>query len=405
VVLMRVHLGNGSIYLTPTSTEDGKAGWLNVDLQSPRQHLAADRPDLAKTLAATDEDYYRAKRNVTFDQNAVYDPEGVSDVYGDFLRIPVAAGSASEILARQVIEHLSIHDAQLALCECARALEPGGILRIDVPDVEETLKRFRETGEDFLKRHILGSRKNSFAYHLAGWTREGLTAMAERAGFDFVTEEPNIHLYPAIAMRFRKMGAGRPAWDYAMEDHEIPPSWKCADFGCGAHPWPRANVIADFYREHAKGARPNQQFVTCDVCAEMPFKADYFDFAMCSHVLEHVSRPDLAAAEISRVARRGVIICPSLAKEALTGWCDLGHEWECLRPAKASDPLRFRRIDKDWRGKVRHDEMTAAMWRMMIAGYSGGEDGATLRRWFAEREALLDIVYFWERPLRVEIVE
>jgi hypothetical protein len=229
--------------------------------------------------------------------------------------------------------------------------------------------------------------------------------MAARYGFELEGEETFVHLYPAFTLRFRKVGAGRPAWSYALAGIEIPPDANCIDVGCGANPWPRARILMDCYDTHKDLARPGQTFVQADVTYEIPYPDRHFDFALCSHVLEHVSHPDWAAKHLSRVAKRGVVICPSVAKEALTGWCDSGHEWEVTRPRRNGDPLRFRRVDKDWRAAVRSDAMTSAMWRMMIAGHTGGEDGATLRKWFAEMEPRLDVVHYWEGALKVEVEE
>ena len=42
----------------------------------------------------------------------------------------------------------------------------------------------------------------------------------------------------------------------------------------------------------------------------MPFADKTFDYAICSHVLEHVERPDTVIAELTRVAKAGYIEVP-----------------------------------------------------------------------------------------------
>ena len=46
----------------------------------------------------------------------------------------------------------------------------------------------------------------------------------------------------------------------------------------------------------------------------MPFDDKVFDYAICSHVLEHVERPDAVIAELSRVAKAGYIEVPEAAE-------------------------------------------------------------------------------------------
>jgi SAM-dependent methyltransferase len=89
------------------------------------------------------------------------------------------------------------------------------------------------------------------------------------------------------------------------------------DLGCGDKPLWRADVSLD------KTALGNEQrysstgitkgfgrFVDGDI-SRTPFKNKAFDFSFCSHVLEHVARPDLAIDEIVRISKRGYIEVPS----------------------------------------------------------------------------------------------
>lgn len=50
--------------------------------------------------------------------------------------------------------------------------------------------------------------------------------------------------------------------------------------------------------------------VACDAEA-LPFRSGSFDFAVCSHLIEHVDHPDLVLSELSRVAKAGYIECPN----------------------------------------------------------------------------------------------
>jgi predicted SAM-dependent methyltransferase len=96
-------------------------------------------------------------------------------------------------------------EAGKALEECSRVLRPEGIMRIDVPDHDETMRLFRETGDEFYIRHLLGPRKTLWGYHLASYTPQTLKWHVEEHGYELVDSEPNIHLYPQFCLRFKKL--------------------------------------------------------------------------------------------------------------------------------------------------------------------------------------------------------
>ncbi len=92
------------------------------------------------------------------------------------------------------------------------------------------------------------------------------------------------------------------------------------DVGSGDKPHWRADVLLDRYvgREHSgqrsgtEAARVDRPLFDADA-ADMPFADHAFDFAICSHVLEHVERPDAVIAELTRVAKAGYIEVPEAA--------------------------------------------------------------------------------------------
>jgi hypothetical protein len=196
---MKLHLGCGSVYL-----ED----YVNIDLQGPKTFLAVDRPDLVKGYRTTEDQYYARHRDKTQDRLRAgpLDQEYVCDHYGDFFSLFYFGYSqVEEILARQTFEHLSFREAHRALDQACGVLKPGGLLRIDVPDHEATLDLLCKTGDTFYKRHLLGPRRSEDGYHLVGYTRDILRTLVESHGFKFITEEENIHWYPAFTLRFKKL--------------------------------------------------------------------------------------------------------------------------------------------------------------------------------------------------------
>jgi SAM-dependent methyltransferase len=68
-------------------------------------------------------------------------------------RLPFAGDSVSGVYASHVLEHLYLDEADRLLRECFRVLEPGGVLRMVVPDLEAIVGRYlspsgAEGGED-----------------------------------------------------------------------------------------------------------------------------------------------------------------------------------------------------------------------------------------------------------------
>lgn len=88
------------------------------------------------------------------------------------------------------------------------------------------------------------------------------------------------------------------------------------DIGCGDKPFWRADVYLD------KLSLGNEQrisstntvkelgiFVNCDA-TKTPFTNKVFDYSFCSHLLEHVDKPDLVIKELMRISKRGYIEVP-----------------------------------------------------------------------------------------------
>jgi hypothetical protein len=195
---VKLHLGSGAVYLLD---------WWNVDIQAPKTFLARERPDLVERWKTTEDGYYARHADKTIDtlRTGPLDQEYVCDSYGDFLSIPVATYECQELLARQVFEHLSLREARQALNECLRVLRRGGVLRLDVPDHEETLRLYKQTGDEFYVRHLLGPRRNEWGFHMMSYDRPRLRALVEDHGFRFTGEEPNVHFFPAFTLRFVRL--------------------------------------------------------------------------------------------------------------------------------------------------------------------------------------------------------
>lgn len=97
------------------------------------------------------------------------------------------------------------------------------------------------------------------------------------------------------------------------------------DVGCGAGPNRPAkgyDAYCDIHDPKLVTVRPYFQCAMEDMGC---FKDKEFDFARCHHVLEHVSDPNRACAELIRIARAGLISFPTPQAEIQFGRKD--HNW------------------------------------------------------------------------------
>ncbi len=395
---VRVHIGVGAVYLR---------GWFNIDVKAEKTFLAHDRPDLVERWATTDENYYAKHGDKTIETLAPgpLDQEYVCDEYGDFLNLPVAVGAASEVLARHAFEHLSIREARAALEMMDTIMKPGAILRLDVPDHEETLRLWHETGNQFYVRHLLGPRRDERGFHMMSYTRESLRKLVEEHGFTFQYEEPNIHFYPAFCLRFIKSTLPPPKF-YARPPYEIEADWKVLEIGPGNYPLERADCYVDQDVKHLKklALRKGQSVLVADLMGGLPqISNKFFDYVFCSHVLEHVDDPIAAAETLSRVAKRGTVVFPSAVKESMFNFEEPEHKWLILPNPDEGDPPIFIRKNGHYAGVI-DVEVQRAMCRLFRTGPNYHPEANMLRNWYAKVEPQLDIILHWERTLQLMVI-
>lgn len=143
---------------------------------------------------------------------------------------------------------------------------------------------------------------------------------------DFAQQDPPVfrpHLTGSLGRIL-----GRSGFFLRKLRHPIPREGLVLDVGSGGDPHPRADVVVDRVIEgnaqRTIAFRNHGQVVLADIAA-LPFREKAFVYVLCSHVLEHVEDHALAAAELSRVGRKGYVETPSDVHEYMfpIGW----HRW------------------------------------------------------------------------------
>lgn len=193
---MKLHLGVGDVYLQD---------YVNIDIHiEGYSFLASDRPDLVEQNLTTEENYY--KKLYQGAREGGFEFRCVADRFLDFKDLPYPDNSVEKILAVQCLEHLAPEDAQKALAEWHRVLEPSGVVIIDVPDFEglarQLLAQPYEDDKEYYYKMIFGSHKNQYAIHKEGYSFVKLELHLLQAGFRGVKDLSNIfnHPYPSITV-------------------------------------------------------------------------------------------------------------------------------------------------------------------------------------------------------------
>jgi SAM-dependent methyltransferase len=197
------------------------------------------------------------------------------------------------------------------------------------------------------------------------------------------------------------------AWaprDYVKID--VKPGETMVDVGPGGYPHPRANLYVDCDITNVERLEKiGKKVVLSDLEQGLPEIEDKaFDYAWCSHALEHIVDLPKAVEALNRIAKRGCIVVPSFAKEAMLHFQERDHFWICLPNPTSGGPIIFVEHNHGFLEKLRdplaqqatsflyqtgsHHDCTAEQW---------------MRGWWQRTERDLDIVCHWDEqhPLKV----
>lgn len=164
---------------------------------------------------------------------------------------------------------------------------------------------------------------------------------------------------------------------------------KVIEIGSGNNPNPRSDILCDRYLSD-NGQRAGGFAIVVDrpmVVADgyhLPFKDQAFDYAICSHILEHLKDPAAFLGEVSRVAKAGYIEVPSALSERIFGW-DF-HRWYCDK--KGSRLILSKKTEGERFGGFFHRLIDRQIW---------------FRRFFEENENEFYIRIEWKKSVDIEL--
>lgn len=136
--------------------------------------------------------------------------------------------------------------------------------------------------------------------------------------------------------RYRVGDGGRTIW--------IDAGWKVLDVGSGQSPHPRADVLLEKYADEnvhraGRGINRHDPRLVIGDALDMPFADGTFDYAIASHVAEHVEDPAVLCHELVRVAEAGYLETPGWLGDML-----LREDFHIWRVRRRGDGLVFHAV-------------------------------------------------------------
>ena len=171
----------------------------------------------------------------------------------------------------------------------------------------------------------------------------------------------------------------------------IKPTDLVLEIGSGNNPNPRSNILCDlFITNNSQRAGEfsiviDRSFIVAN-CYKLPFKDNSFDYIICSHLLEHLEKPEKFIKELTRVGKRGYIEVPNIYGERLFGW-DF-HLWYC--ELKNKTLILTRKKEGERFGGFYHKLIAEKIW---------------FRRFFEEYGDKFYIKYEWDNKIKIQIRE
>lgn len=129
-----------------------------------------------------------------------------------------------------------------------------------------------------------------------------------------------------------------------------------------------------------------RDFIRVDITQEkFPFKNKEFDFCLCTHTLEDLASPFLAIKEMARVAKRGLIITPSMGQDMVFTHIDLTN-WR-TGPRRVPGLAHHKWLFYKKNNKV---HILPKNYPLLYSGEFH------FTRWLGEEE----LVYYWEKEIK-----
>ncbi|MBK1678904.1 class I SAM-dependent methyltransferase [Rhodocyclus tenuis] len=103
---------------------------------------------------------------------------------------PYADATFEAIGSSHVVEHLPLHGAKVCLAESFRCLQPGGVLRISVPDLDDYIAKFhQEDPINWATKFFEADQVSEKNMHHFMYNFESMRSLLQSLGFSSVTRQ------------------------------------------------------------------------------------------------------------------------------------------------------------------------------------------------------------------------
>ncbi len=128
--------------------------------------------------------------------------------------LPFEPASADEIYSRHMLEHLTFEQATRTVAHWSRVLRAGGIVDVNVPDLESACRQLKLDGaspyvpfeasqREHALRALYGWQNHPDDFHRSGYTESSLRRMLSEAGFASVERIQDTSLSGPVNLRLK----------------------------------------------------------------------------------------------------------------------------------------------------------------------------------------------------------
>lgn len=107
--------------------------------------------------------------------------------------LPLEDGCATELHAMHAVEHVRQWEAPYLVGEFKRLLRPGGLLVLELPNIEAAARNLLAGMDDQMTMFAFygdGSHRDPYMCHPYGYTPKSIEAMLRNAGFTSIFHKP-----------------------------------------------------------------------------------------------------------------------------------------------------------------------------------------------------------------------
>ena len=108
--------------------------------------------------------------------------DGFNRLWAPAFPLPYAAETVDEVRASHLLEHFSHQETAAVLADWVRALKPGGLLRVAVPDFDRIIEKYQSGEPHPIEAWIMGGHQDERDHHGALFSADALAGVMQALG-------------------------------------------------------------------------------------------------------------------------------------------------------------------------------------------------------------------------------